>query len=194
MSARIWLVRHGETEWSREGRHTGRTDILLTAEGESQATAAGGRLTAKPGLVLCSPLTRARRTAELAGLQPDAYDDDLMEWDYGAWEGLTTLEIRDRTGDPTWRIWNDPIPAGATPGEQIADVGLRTSRVIGRCMPLLRKDIDCVLVAHGHALRVLTAMWLGLSPDAARFFALAPASMSTLGFEHEQHVISHWNA
>lgn len=196
MTGRIWLIRHGETEWSRDLRHTGRTDLPLTAVGERQAMQAGEELRGgeSPALVLCSPLVRARRTAELAGLIPDAYDDDLMEWDYGAWEGITTADIRTIRGEPTWLIWDEPIPAGRTPGEQLADVAVRAARVIARCLPVLADGKDCVLVAHGHVLRILTATWLGLSPDAARFFALDPARRSSLSFEHEQRVIRSWNA
>jgi len=199
MSPKIWLIRHGETEWSHAGRHTGRTDIPLTEAGEDQARVAGRELTdVLPALVLCSPLIRARRTAELAGLTPDAFDDDLMEWDYGAWEGLTTTEIRILRGDPGWRVWDEPIPpgaaAGSTPGEQLSDVRVRADRVIARCTPVLDAGRDCVLVAHGHLLRILTATWLDLPPDAARLFVLEPAHRSSLGFEREQRVITSWNA
>ena len=174
MSSQIWLIRHGETEWSRAGRHTGRTDIPVTGAGEEQAQTAGRALTdVLPALVLCSPLIRARRTAELAGLTPDACDDDLTEWD-------------------------EPIPLGAapgsTPGEQLSDVRVRVDRVIARCAPVLEAGRECVLVAHGHPLRILTATWLGLPRDAARLFALEPAHRSSLGFEREQRVITNWNA
>ena len=199
MSPQIWLIRHGETEWSRAGRHTGRTDIPLTEAGEEQAQAAGRALTdVFPALVLCSPLIRARRTAEIAGLTPDAFEDDLMEWDYGAWEGLTTAEIRILRGDPGWRVWDEPIPPGtapgSTPGEQLSDVRVRVDRVIARCTPVLEAGRECVLVAHGHLLRILTAAWLDLPPDAAKLFALEPGHRSSLGFEREQHVIMSWNA
>lgn len=193
-SARLWLVRHGETEWSRTGRHTGRTDVPLTIAGEAAANAVGRELTGiNPGLVLCSPLLRARDTARRAGLAPQI-DADLLEWDYGAWEGRTTAEIRADLGDPGWRIWEHPIPIGDTPGEQLADVGERVERVISRCRPVLADGRDCMLVAHGHVLRILTARWLGLEPIAGRLFALDPARLSALGFEHEQSVIRHWNA
>ena len=196
MSPQIWLIRHGETEWSRAGRHTGRTDILLTEAGEEQAQAAGRALTdVFPALVLCSPLIRARRTAEIAGLTPDAFEDDLMEWDYGAWEGLTTAEIRILRGDPGWRVWDEPIPPGtapgSTPGEQLSDVRVRVDRVIARCTPVLEAGRECVLVAHGHLLRILTATWLDLPPDAANLFALEPGHRSSLGYER---VIMSWNA
>jgi len=196
---RIWLIRHGETEWSRDGRHTGRTDIPLTPAGEQQASATGAKLRGALGsrplaLVLCSPLQRAQRTAELAGLRPDSLTADLLEWDYGAWEGLTTAEIRVRLGDHDWTIWSNPIPRGQTPGEQSSDVAARTRRILDRCQPLVLAGQDVALVAHGHVLRILTATWLGLDSKAGRLFALDPARLSALGFEHEQHVIRQWNA
>ena len=199
MSARIWLIRHGETEWSRAMQHTGRTDIPLTAEGEAQARAAGDDLRAQPDwrdprLVLCSPLQRAVRTAQLAGLVPDALDPDLVEWDYGRWEGRTTREIRADLGDPGWLVWDHPVEPGTTPGEQLADVAERARRVIARCEPVLADDGDCVLVAHGHLLRILAATWLGMPPVNGRYFALAAAKVSALGFEHQTPVISLWNA
>lgn len=193
--ARIWLIRHGETEWSRAGRHTGSTDLPLTQKGEQEADAVRDELTdVTPGLVLCSPMRRALDTARRAGLLPDDTVDDLREWDYGAWEGRTTAEIRVELGDPTWLVWDHPVPAGQTPGEQLDQVGERVDRVIGRCAPVLEDGHDVVLVAHGHVLRILTARWLGLAPVAGRLFALDPARISALGFEHEQHVIRSWNA
>ena len=125
---------------------------------------------------------------------PDDYIDDLHEWDYGAWEGLTTAQIRTQLDDPTWLIWDHPIPPGSTPGEQLDDVAVRVDRVIARCLPVLETGNDAILVAHGHVLRILTARWLGLPPIAGRLFALDPARLSALGFEHEQQVISVWNA
>lgn len=195
MTGNIWLIRHGETSWSRDLRHTGRTDVPLTEIGEGQARLAGQELAnITPSLVLCSPLTRSRRTAELAGLHPDAYLDDLLEWDYGLWEGQTTKEIRVQLGDPTWLIWQNPVPPGQTPGEQLADIAIRTGRVIDQCLPHVASGNDCVLIAHGHVLRILTATWLGLPPIDGRLFALDPARLSALGFEHEQHVIRQWNS
>ena len=195
MSPRIWLIRHGETEWSRDGRHTGRTDLPLTPAGVDVASAlrpAVSRIDA--ALVLCSPLTRARDTARLAGLEPDDYDDDLLEWDYGRWEGRTTASIREDLGRPHWLIWDEPIPPGETPGEQLTDVQQRAGRVLDRCRPVLDSGQDCILVAHGHVLRILTAHWLGLPPIDGRLFALSAGRLSALGFEHETHVISLWNA
>ena len=188
------LLRHGETEWSRTGRHTGRTDIPLTAAGEARASAAETLLRhVDAGLVLCSPLVRARQTARLAGLEPDAFDDDLLEWDYGAWEGRRTADIRDELGDPTWVIWDHPVPQGVTDGEQPVDVAVRASRVIARAEPVLASGRAVVLVAHGHLLRILTATWLGLPADAGRLFALDAGAVSRLGHEHEQRVITAWN-
>ena len=195
MMGRVWLIRHGETQWSRDLLHTGRTDIPLTALGEDQARTAGQKLAGiTPSLVLCSPLARCRHTAQLAGLQPDAYTDDLLEWDYGAWEGRTTKEIRAELGDPSWSIWQNPIPPGQTPGEQLVDLADRVTRIINRCLPEVLAGRDCVLIAHGHILRVLTATWLALPPVEGRLFALDPARLSALGFEHEQHVIRQWNS
>jgi probable phosphoglycerate mutase len=194
-AAHIWLIRHGETQWSRDGRHTGRTDLPLTPAGEDAARALAPAVAAlHPALVLCSPLARARRTAELAGLVPDDIDPDLAEWDYGAWEGRTTTEIREDLGNPSWLIWDTPVPPGATPGEQMADVAARAARVIARCAPVLDGGKDCVLIAHGHLLRFLAATWLGEPPVEARHYALDPATLSALGFEHAAHVITRWNA
>jgi broad specificity phosphatase PhoE len=190
----VWLLRHGDTEWAASGRHTGRTDIPLSPAGEDVARKRRSDVGEHPfGLVLTSPLVRARRTAELAGVTPDARDDDLLEWDYGLWEGRTTAEIRNELADPTWSIWDHPIPAGVTPGEQTEDVGIRTQRVIDRCMPEILAGRDCLLVAHGHLLRMLTATWLGLPARDGRLWALNAGGLSVLGWERAQPVISHWN-
>jgi broad specificity phosphatase PhoE len=194
-TARIWLIRHGETEWSREGRHTGSTDVPLTAHGEEQAVELRAELDGvQPALVLCSPMTRARETARLAGLVPDGETDDLREWDYGAWEGRTTADIRAGLGDPGWLVWDHPVPPGDSPGEQLDQVGARVDRVISQCRPIVDAGGDCVLVAHGHVLRILSARWLGLPPIDGRLLALDPARLSALGFEHEQQVIACWNS
>lgn len=195
MPSQIWLIRHGETEWSRTGRHTGRTDLPLTESGSAVAARlapAVARL--DHGLVLCSPLLRARDTARLAGLSPDDLDPDLLEWDYGAWEGRTTADIRTALDDPNWLVWDHPIPGGDTPGEQLADVQARVQRVIDRCVPVLADGQDCILVAHGHVLRILTACWLGLPPIDGRLFALDAGRLSALGFEHETRTIRLWNS
>lgn len=184
---RIVLVRHGETEWSRARRHTGLTDVPLLAEGERAARAAGARLAGERfGLVLTSPLVRARRTAELAGLGAAAQlDDDLREWDYGDYEGVTTAEIRRRR--PGWDIWHDGCPGG----ESVAAVGERAGRVIAR---VLAAGSDPVaLVAHGHLLRVLAARWMQLDPSVGGRLALSTAALCELGFERERRVVLLWN-
>jgi broad specificity phosphatase PhoE len=192
------LLRHGETEWSRAGRHTGRTDVPLTAKGAADAAAlapmvarrvAGDRLVA----VFASPAQRAQRTAELAGLTVTRTDPDLWEWDYGGYEGVTTAEIqRERPG---WSLWRDGIIPGDAghPGETIEEVGARVDRVLKRAEPLLA-DGDVALVAHGHVLRVLTARWLGLPPVDGKLFRLDTGTVSTLGAEHDDAVILSWNA
>jgi len=183
----VVLVRHGETEWSREGRHTGRTDVPLTERGREEAAAAGDRLAGRRfALVLASPLARARETAALAGFGTEAQlRDDLLEWDYGEAEGLTTAEIRRE--QPGWTIW-DPGPAG---GEAADDVGARADRVIDE---IRAADGDVLVFAHGHLLRILTARWLGLEAAGGRFFALDPATLSVLGYEHGRAVMREWNA
>lgn len=188
------LIRHGETEWSRSGRHTGRTDVPLTAAGEAAVEALAPAL-ARRRLVaaVSSPLSRAARTAELLGLTGVDLDPDLMEWDYGGYEGVTTAEIRrTRAG---WNLWRDGVIPGDAdhPGEQLGQVAARADRVLERVRPLLT-DGDVALVAHGHLQRVLTARWLGLDAGAGRLFRHpGPGTLSTLGTEHEQPVISSWN-
>ena len=182
----IWLVRHGETEWSASGQHTGRTDIPLTPLGERQAMALGKNLAGhKFALVLSSPLARARETCRLAGLGDSAeMTDDLREWDYGIYEGRRTADIRKEA--PGWTVWNSSIPGG----ESLEQVAQRTRRVIDRAVGA---PGDAALFAHAHVLRVLTACWLGLPPDAGRLLALGTASLNILGYERETRVISVWN-
>jgi broad specificity phosphatase PhoE len=181
------LVRHGETEWARDGRHTGRTDVPLTPRGEEQARALAPLLAErKIALALSSPAQRARRTAELAGLTSVETDERLWEWDYGAYEGRTTPEIREER--PGWYLWRD----GVTGGETVEQVGARVDGVLDRVRPSLA-DGDVVLVAHGHVLRVLTARRLGLPSDVGRLFKLGTGTLSTLGTEHDEPVISSWN-
>ena len=193
MTPTIVLIRHGETPWSKSGQHTGLTDIPLTDNGRERASALAPRLSSRSfGLVLTSPLSRAQETAHLAGLDPQD-DSDLLEWDYGAWEGRTTADIRVDLQDPTWVVWDHPVPAGATPGEQPEDVAIRAHRVIRRCQPFLASGESVALVAHGHFLRILTATWLGLPATAGRLFALEAGALSGLGFERDQHVITYWN-
>lgn len=183
----IILVRHGETEWARDGRHTGRTDVPLTPHGEEQARALAPPLAGhKIALTLVSPARRARRTAELAGLSPAETDERLWEWDYGAYEGRTTAQIQEER--PGWSLWRD----GVIGGETAAQVGARVDGVLGRVRTSLA-DGDVVLAAHGHVLRVLTARWLGLPPGAGRLFKLGTGTVSTLGTEHDEPVISSWN-
>lgn len=190
----ILLIRHGETEWSKSGQHTGSTDIPLTEQGERGASALRPVLAGMTfGKVLVSPLIRAQRTAELAGLVGQT-DADLVEWGYGAYEGRRTEDIRVQLNDPDWTIWRDPIPDGDMPGEQPEQVAERCRRVIGNCLPVLEEGQNCAVVAHGHLLRILTATWLGLPAEAARLFALDAGALSRLGFEHEQRVIRTWNA
>jgi probable phosphoglycerate mutase len=183
----LWLVRHGETEWSRSGRHTGRTDLPLTAAGEDEARGLRAVLAdVRPALVLCSPLLRARDTARLAGYQDIVIDDDLAEWDYGDYEGRTSAEIRaDRPG---WTLWTDGVPNG----ERIELVSARADRVIARARASLA-DGPVVLVAHGHISRVIGARWIALAPQAGANLALGTAAPSVLGFQYDAPVIVHWN-
>ena len=184
----VWLVRHGETEWSRDGRHTGLTDIPLTDAGRDQAMRLGSRLAGhRFALVLTSPRTRASETAELAGFGEAAVKDpDLAEWDYGALEGRRSAEI---VADyPGWAIWTGPWPGGET----VEAVSARADRVLARC---LAPEVggDALLFGHGHMLRVLAARWLGLSGHSGSLFALSTATVSVLGWEHERPVIETWN-
>lgn len=182
----LYLVRHGATEWSVAGRHTGTTDLPLLPDGEDDARSMAPRLAGtRFGLVLTSPRQRARRTAELAGFPGALVDEDLTEWDYGDYEGVSTDEIRDR--DPGWTIWTGRTPGGETP----AQVGARLDRVIARARAV---DGDVLLFGHGHALRALTARWLGLPVAEGRLLRLDTATLSVLGFEREQPVVLRWNS
>ncbi len=186
MLRELWLFRHGETEWSRSGAHTGRTDIPLTAAGRGNAEALGRYLAGRHfALVLTSPLERARETCRLAGYGASAQvEPGLREWDYGDYEGRSTVQIRKE--NPGWSLWASGVPHGET----IEQVGARAEAVIARA---LQAEGDAALFAHGHILRVLTACWLGLPPASGRLFALGTASWSTLGYEHESRVILRWN-
>jgi probable phosphoglycerate mutase len=187
------LLRHGETEWSASGRHTGRTDIPLTARGEAAAAALAPVLARRQiREAFTSPAQRAVRTAELAGLRDAKPDPDLWEWDYGGYEGRTTQQIQAER--PGWYLWRDGVVPGdaAHPGETVAQVGARVDAVLSRVRPLLSGG-DVALVAHGHVLRVLTARWLELEPDDGRLFRLDTGTRSTLGTEHDYPVISSWN-
>jgi broad specificity phosphatase PhoE len=183
----IYLVRHGETEWSRTGRHTGRSDIQLTDLGRDQASTIGRRLAGhRFAVVLTSPRARAAETARLAGFPDARPDGDLAEWDYGAFEGRTTAEIQ---GDiPGWSIWSGPWRGGET----VRRVGTRADRVIARCLdPAV--DGDSLLLSHGHFLRVLTARWVGLPARQGSQFALGTATLSVLGWERSNRVVELWN-
>jgi broad specificity phosphatase PhoE len=186
------LMRHGETEWSRSGQHTGRTDLPLTARGEQLGAQTGELLKGRVfSLVLVSPLQRARRTAELAGLVDAVVDDNLMEWDYGGYEGLTTKEIRERVGYP-WTVFQDGVIPGVTPGESIEEVAARCRKVIDRAMPFLATG-DVALVGHGHCLRILAAVFLRQQLRFGSQILLDAGSVSVLSWEREMHVISSWN-
>lgn len=203
--AELFVIRHGETEWSRDHRHTGRTDVPLTARGEEQARLLAPVLKDRPfALVLVSPARRARRTAELAGLLPggaearepgpDApevrLDPDLWEWDYGGYEGITAAEIR--RSRPGWYLWRDGVIPGDRdhPGETVAQVGERADKVIAS---IRQVEGDVLIVAHGHLLRVLAARWLGLPPGFGRYLRLNTGSYSVLGYEHDEPVVLRWN-
>jgi broad specificity phosphatase PhoE len=192
----IVVVRHGQTEWSRSGQHTGTTDLPLLPDGEED----GRRL--RPVLAdrhithaFVSPLVRARRTAELAGLMDGAIDTridpDLVEVDYGAYEGRTTKEISDELGR-RWSLWADGTAPGDTPGESLQQVAERVDRVLTAVRPLLDGG-DVALVAHGHVLRILTARWLGLGPEAGALFPLATGRYGVLGHEHDWPALTGWN-
>ncbi|MEU8433084.1 histidine phosphatase family protein [Streptomyces sp. NPDC029216] len=191
----LLLVRHGETAWSANGRHTGLTDVPLTARGADEALSLAPYFRDRhPALVLTSPLSRAVATAELAGLTDGVPEPDLHEWDYGGYEGITTAEIQ-RTR-PDWSLWTDGVPQGDAhhPGESAAQVGARADRVLARAGEVLRADKgDVVLVAHGHFLRVLTARYLGLPPTDGRLFLLRTGTVSVLSTEHGLPVVAGWN-
>jgi broad specificity phosphatase PhoE len=186
MADQIFVVRHGETEWSASGRHTSRTDLPLIEEGRRAAGKLAPRLAEHSfAVVLTSPLRRARETCELAGLGDVAeLDDDLREWGYGEYEGLTTPQIREQR--PDWWLWRDGCPGGETPEQ----VGARADRVLGRLRPV---SGEAVVFAHGHILRVLAARWLEMEPAAGARFALKAGALSTLGFEHQTQVLTLWN-
>jgi broad specificity phosphatase PhoE len=181
----LWVVRHGETEWSRSGRHTSTTDLPLTAEGEASARVIGERLAGTSfDLVLTSPRERARRTAEIAGFADAHVEDDLAEWAYGDYEGVTTPQIRERV--PGWTVWTHPCPGG----ESAEEVGRRLDRVVAKA----RAHGGRVLVfGHGHASRVLAARWLDQPVEEGRLFRLDTATLSVLGYEREHPVVARWN-
>ncbi|GIE31292.1 phosphoglycerate mutase [Actinoplanes italicus] len=186
--AEIVLIRHGQTEWSARGRHTSYTDLPLTSEGERQARSAGERIAGREfAAVLSSPRERARRTAELAGLTVTEVTDDLAEWNYGEYEGITTPEIR--SGRPGWSLWTDGCPGGESPEQ----VGARLDRVLARAREMLTRG-DVAMIAHGHCLRVAGARWIGLPPAVGGLLRLDTATYSALGFEHDvDPVLASWN-
>ncbi|MDT9594467.1 histidine phosphatase family protein [Nocardioides zeae] len=186
----LLLVRHGETEWSRSGRHTSVTDLPLTSVGEDQARALASRLADyDPVLTLVSPRHRARRTAELAGARDARVDERLVEWAYGDAEGRTTLEVREDV--PGWTVWNGPVPGG----EEAADVGRRCDDLLASVTELVDvAEHDVLLIAHAHVLRVLAARWLGLPAVDGRLLRLDTARLSVLGHERDQPVLLRWNA
>jgi probable phosphoglycerate mutase len=189
----LLLVRHGETEWSRSGQHTSYTDLPLTRQGEEQAKSLTPLLSGRTfALTLTSPLARAMRTAELAGLTGAVPEPDLHEWDYGGYEGITTAEIH-RTR-PDWDLWTDGVAPGPDdhPGESPRQIGERADRVLSRVAEALG-DGDVILVAHGHVLRVLTARRLGLPPADGRLFLLETGTLNRLSTEHGRPVIAEWN-
>lgn len=185
---RVYLVRHGETAWTITGQHTGRTDLPLTPRGEDEARGLAARLDVLHGTtVFTSPLQRAHRTCELAGFADSAHvDPDLVEWDYGEYEGVRTAEIRARR--PEWRLFTDGCPGGET----AALVGVRADRAIAR---IRECGGDVILFAHRDLLRVLTARWLGLDPRAGQLFVMATVSVSALGYDHDllEPVVRQWN-
>jgi broad specificity phosphatase PhoE len=187
--AEIVLIRHGQTEWSANGRHTSYTDLPLTLEGERQARSAGERIAGREFVaVLSSPRERALRTAGLAGLTVTETTEDLAEWNYGEYEGITTPQIR--AGRPGWSLWTDGCPGGESPEQ----VGERLDRVLDRVRELLTGG-DVALIGHGHCLRVAGARWIGLPPAAGGLFKLDTATYSALGWEHgDDPVLASWNA
>jgi probable phosphoglycerate mutase len=186
MDNEVWLVRHGETEWSRDGRHTSTTDLPLTDEGRRVAEGLRDRLDDDAfALVLTSPRQRARETARLAGHADAVVDDDLAEWDYGDLEGLTTPQIRETDAD--WTIWDGPVPGGET-AQQISR---RLDRVVARCRAA---DGQVLVFGHGHSLRALAARWLDLPVADGRHLLLDTATVSVLGWERETPVVRRWNS
>lgn len=186
------LLRHGETEWSRDGLHTGTTDLPLLPEGEACAHRAGELIEGMTfAAVFCSPLQRARRTAELAGLADYTIDEDLREWDYGGYEGRSTAQIRKDLGHE-WEIFADGVVPGRTPGETVEDVAARVSHVIARAVPLLQEG-NVALVAHGHSLRILASVFLREEPRFGAKLMLDAGAICLLSFYHAQPCINVWN-
>jgi len=194
-ASRIVMVRHGQTEWSLSGQHTSVTDLPLTAVGEKEARDVGRALNEREfGLVLSSPRQRALHSAELAGfVDVVQIEPNLVEWDYGAYEGLTTKEIVAQLG-ARWDLWSDGVPPGASPGEDAEEVQARARAVIARSMPELDAGRSVLLIAHAHILRAIAVAWVDLPAKDGTIFALSTSTLSELGFEHERHAILKWNA
>ncbi len=191
-AGRLLLVRHGETEWSRTGQHTGRTDLPLLPDGEAAARDLGPLLaTYDLAHVRCSPMQRAQRTAALAGVTVDVVDEDLMEWDYGGYEGLTTAQVRDIVGHD-WTVFADGVVPGPTPGETIEQVAARSSLVLQRVTPFLQAG-DVALFGHGQSLRILTAVYLRQEPRFGVNLTFDPGALGVLGRHHGDPVIEAWN-
>jgi len=190
-ASQLWLIRHGETEWSLSGAHTSRTDIPLTDNGREKAKELGTYLKSTPfAAVFVSPMHRAKETCRIAGLIDNAYiDEGLREWDYGVYEGKTTKEIREQV--PNWSVWKDPI----IEGETVEQVGERADDVIARALEAggLQGGGNVALFAHAHILRILAARWIGLDAVGGSLFGLGTGSVSVLGWERETRVIQHWN-
>lgn len=191
---RVWLARHGATEWSESGQHTSVTDLPLLAKGRDDAQRVGASLAGREfGLVLSSPRRRAKETAELAGFTPEL-DEDLVEWAYGPGEGLTSAQIREKI--PGWRIWTHGAPQferdGYEPGETESQIAARLGRVVER----IRESgpEDAIVFAHGHSLRAFTMVWLGLPIEMAKHFPLETGTISLLGYEKENPAVVRWNA
>ena len=186
MADRLTVVRHGETEWSLSGQHTSHTDLPLTEEGRDQARRDADALAGVGySLVLCSPLLRARETCRLCGFEAAAQlTDDLREWDYGDYEGLTSVEIRER--DPGWDLWTQGCPGGESP----AEVGARVDRLLAR---VAASEGEVLAFAHGHILRVVAARWCEMQVAAGARFALVTAGIGVLGHEHDTQVLERWS-
>ncbi len=194
-ASRIVMVRHGQTEWSLSGQHTSVTDLPLTAVGEDEARNVGRALKDREfGLVLSSPRQRALRSAELASYADVVQvEPNLVEWDYGAYEGMTTKEIVAQLG-ARWDLWSDGVPPGASPGEDAEEVQARARAVVARSMPELDAGRSVLLIAHAHILRAIAVAWVDLPAEDGTIFALSTSTVSELGFEHERHAILKWNA
>jgi probable phosphoglycerate mutase len=187
----LWLIRHGETEWSLSGAHTSRTDISLTDHGRRRAEELRDFLKGTTfAKVLTSPMVRARETCEIAGFAVQAVvEPGLMEWDYGESEGKTTREMRAKYNDPEWSVWSRPIIGG----EAVEDVGKRADAVIAHAFEGVEPGGKVALFAHAHILRITAARWIGLEARGGRLFGLGTGSVSILGWEREQQIISRWN-